>query len=150
MTAAERTEPVATGFWPGAMTVGRVVVLAVALVLTGCASSSPPPRTTPLAPRSAAGIQRGQASFYGGKYQGRPTASGETFDKNALTAAHPDLAFGTRVRVTNLENGKSVVVRINDRYQPIKGRIIDLSEAAFQRIAPLARGVIPVTVEPVR
>jgi len=87
------------------------------------------------------------ASYYGGKYHGRRTANGETFDKNALTAAHRDIPFGTLLRVTNLENGKSVIVRVNDRYHPIKGRIIDLSEGAFRRIAPLAQGIIPVRIE---
>ena len=93
---------------------------------------------------------RGLATYYGAKYQGRATASGEPFDKEAWTAAHETLAFGTKVRVTNLDNGRSVVVRINDRFKPLKGRIIDLSERAFRQLAPVEVGVIPVTLEVVR
>ncbi|MBN8248982.1 MAG: septal ring lytic transglycosylase RlpA family protein [Verrucomicrobia bacterium] len=124
------------------------------LSATGCATSSPAGRTghiggSPQPARSGHLIARGLATYYGGKYQRRPTASGERFDKEALTAAHADLPFGRRVRVTNTETGRSVVVRINDRFKPFKGRIIDLSERAFRQIAPLERGVIPVTVESV-
>ena len=74
-------------------------------------------------------FQTGTASFYGGKWHGRKTANGEIFDTYKLTAAHKTLPFGTRVRVTNLSNGKSVVVRINNRGPYSKGRIIDLSQA---------------------
>lgn len=120
----------------------------------GCASSPPTRRTgstgaPPPPRRSDRFIARGLATYYGARYQGRPTASGERFDKEALTAAHENLPFGRRVRVTNTENGRSVVVRINDRFKPFKGRIIDLSERAFREIAPLERGVIPVMVEEV-
>jgi len=76
----------------------------------------------------------GVASYYGPKFHGKKTASGEVFDMYKLTAAHRTLPFGTRVRVTNLENSKSVVVRINDRGPFIKGRIIDLSFEAARRI----------------
>jgi rare lipoprotein A len=64
-----------------------------------------------------------------------------------MTAAHEVLAFGTRVRITNLQNNRSVVVRINDRFHSYKGRLIDLSESAFARIAPLTQGVIPIELE---
>jgi len=77
-------------------------------------------------PRMEAGI----ASWYGGRFHGRRTASGEAFDMDALTAAHPKLPFGSWVRVSNLVNGRSVDVRINDRGPHIKRRIIDLSRAA--------------------
>ena len=90
---------------------------------------------------------RGEASFYGAKYQGRLTANGERFDRKSMTAAHEVLAFGTRVRITNLQNNRSVVVRINDRFHSYKGRLIDLSEASFARIAPLGQGVIPIELE---
>lgn len=137
----------------------RLTVVVYSLLMVGCASSSPAPRsslvgippTSPApasTPRGAPWVQRGKATFYGGRYHGRLTANGETFDKNSLTAAHRDLPFGLRVLVTNLENGKSVIVRINDRFQPIKGRIIDLSEGAFRRLAPLSQGVIPVQIQP--
>lgn len=90
----------------------------------------------------------GKASWYGGKFHGRKTASGERFNKNALTAAHRKLPFGTKVRVTHLGNHKSVVVRINDR-GPFgnKGRIIDISEAAAKRLGMKQSGVARVKLE---
>jgi len=92
-------------------------------------------------------IARGQASFYGRGLQGRRTASGERFDRKALTAAHPTLPFGTLVQVENLLTGRTVVVRINDRWPFARGRIIDLSEAAGHLIG--LRGVGPVQITPI-
>jgi rare lipoprotein A len=89
-------------------------------------------------------VALGQASFYGRGLQGRRTASGERFDRKALTAAHPTLPFGTLVQVENLITGRSVVVRINDRGPYSHGRIIDLSEAAGGAIG--LRGVAPVRI----
>jgi rare lipoprotein A len=96
-----------------------------------------------------AGDQRedGIASYYASRYHGRPTASGETFNVDALTAAHRTLPFGTRVRVTNLNNGRSVIVRVNDRGPFVDGRVIDLSPAAARRIDMIQAGVVPVKVE---
>ncbi|MCM2356415.1 MAG: septal ring lytic transglycosylase RlpA family protein [Arenimonas sp.] len=94
------------------------------------ADGKPPPDWT----------ERGEASWYGLAFQGRRTASGERFDMHKLTAAHPSLPFGTRVRVTSLRNGRSVVVRINDRGPHTGGRIIDLSHAAARRIGLLVLG----------
>ncbi len=91
--------------------------------------------------------ETGIASYYADKYQGRQTANGERFDQNALTAAHKKLRFGTRVKVTNLNNGKSVIVRINDRGPFVKGRVIDLSKTAFVRIADQRLGVVKVQVK---
>jgi rare lipoprotein A len=91
--------------------------------------------------------EEGLASWYGGKFHGRRTASGEIFDTRQLTAAHRSLPFGTRVLVTNLENGKSVTVRINDRGPFVEGRVIDLSLAAATAIGLAGRGVVPVRVE---
>ncbi len=79
-------------------------------------------------------LETGVASWYGDRFHGRKTASGEPFDMNALTAAHPYLPFGSWVRVRNLLNGRSVDVRINDRGPHIKQRIIDLSRAAAQAL----------------
>jgi len=90
--------------------------------------------------------QTGIASYYGGKFIGRPTASGEIFDATKLTAAHKTLPFGTIVKVTNLSNYKSVIVRINDRGPFVAGRIIDLSEAAAKKIAMIQAGVQKVTI----
>ncbi|BBM35708.1 septal ring lytic transglycosylase RlpA family protein [Pseudoleptotrichia goodfellowii] len=95
-------------------------------------------------------FQTGTASFYGGKWHGRKTANGEIFDTYKLTAAHKTLPFGTRVRVTNLSNGKSVVVRINNRGPYSKGRIIDLSQAAFSKIENMSKGVTKVKLEIVK
>ena len=79
-------------------------------------------------------IQRGHASWYGPGFHGRRTANGETFNTNALTAAHRSLPFGTRVKIVNEKTGRSVIVRINDRGPFIGGRIIDLARSAAQQI----------------
>lgn len=89
----------------------------------------------------------GLASWYGGKYHGRLTANGESFDKNALTAAHRSLPFGTRVRVTNLANGRSLLLRINDRGPFVDGRIIDVSQRAAEQLGFKNEGITRVRVE---
>ncbi len=99
-----------------------------------------------IAKRSRQGI-RGLASWYGPGFNGRKTASGERFNQNAMTAAHRSLPFGTKVRVTNRNNGRSVVVRINDRGPFIRGRVIDVSAAAARSLGMVSSGVAPVTVE---
>lgn len=91
--------------------------------------------------------QEGIASWYGGKFHGRTTANGEIFDTNKFTAAHKSLPFGTMVRVTNLENGSTTIVRINDRGPFIPGRIIDLSRAAAMAIGMTGKGVARVRLE---
>lgn len=90
--------------------------------------------------------QEGVASYYGGKFHGRKTASGERYDKNELTAAHKNLPFGTKVKVTNTSSGKSVIVTINDRGPYAKGRVIDLSEAAMKEINENGGGLCKVTL----
>jgi rare lipoprotein A len=90
------------------------------------------------------GLGEGPASYYGKGLHGRPTASGERFDKNALTAAHPSLPFGACVRVEVVKTGASVEVRINDRGPYTGGRIIDVSEAAARRLGMLEAGVARV------
>jgi len=92
-------------------------------------------------------VEEGIASFYANKYQFRTTASGERFNQFASTAAHKTLPFNSRVRVTNLDNGKSVVVRINDRGPFIDGRIIDLSRSSFSEIADTKAGLARVKIE---
>lgn len=89
----------------------------------------------------------GQATYYGAKSHGRKTASGETFNKDAMVCAHRTLPFGTRVKVTNKKNGKSVVVRVIDRGPFGKGRVIDLSPAAARQLDMLRAGVVPVHLE---
>ena len=91
--------------------------------------------------------ETGTASFYGGKWHGRKTANGEIFNTNSLTAAHKTLPFNTRVKVTNLSNGKSVIVRINNRGPYAKGRIIDLSTAAFSAIESTKKGITKVQLQ---
>jgi len=114
-------------------------LLVLAALLISC-SSRPPVVTAPVYEAV------GQASYYGRKFHGRRTASGERYDMYAMTAAHPALKFGIRVEVTNLKNGRQVQVRINDRGPFIKGRIIDLSYAAAQQIGMLPQGVVKVRV----
>lgn len=126
----------------------RLATLGLACcVLAGCASSggrAPGEATSDQNERGSereGEIARGLASWYGEKFQGRRTASGERFDMNALTAAHPSLPFGTRLTVRNPANGLEVAVRVNDRGPNIGGRIIDLSRAAAQAIGLLEAGV---------
>lgn len=92
-------------------------------------------------------VQTGKASYYADKFIGRKTANGETFTKYKKTAASKTLPFGTQVRVTNLTNGKSVKVRINDRGPFVVGRDIDLSWLAAKRIGMLDQGVAPVELK---
>lgn len=92
----------------------------------------------------------GVASYYGRRFHGRRTANGERFNMRAMTAAHRTLPFGTKVRVTNPRNGRSVVVRVNDRGPFIRGRSIDLSRAAAEKIGMISRGHARVNMEVVR
>ncbi|MBN1278486.1 MAG: septal ring lytic transglycosylase RlpA family protein [Chlorobium sp.] len=92
-------------------------------------------------------VSEGKASYYANQFHGRKTANGETFNMNEMTAAHRTLPFGTWVRVTNLRNGKDVIVRINDRGPFIKGRVIDLSKQAAKEIGLMKAGTANVRVE---
>jgi rare lipoprotein A len=114
----------------------------------------PPETATPalLAPKLTTSSQtayelHGLASWYGGVFHGRRTASGEVFDMYAMTACHPTLPFGTIVRVTNRDNQKSVVVRITDRGYLYKGRILDLSYGAAEKVAMVRAGIAHVDLE---
>ncbi len=122
-----------------------VVYLLISLVLLGC--SSIPLKNDP---NWIGYTQSGKASYYALKFQFRKTASGERFNQLSSTAAHKKLPFGTKVKVTNVKNGKSVIVKINDRGPFIKGRIIDLSRSAFKSIGNLDSGVINVKIEVVK
>ncbi len=95
-------------------------------------------------------VQKGKASYYADKFNGRKTASGEIFSNDSLTAAHPKYPFGTMIRVTNLANKKSVVVRVNDRGPHVKSRIVDLSKRAARAIDGIRAGIIDVKVELIR
>ena len=107
----------------------------------GCAA---PVSTRPVSTPAVGAEWTGQASWYGHPHHGRRTASGEVFDRRALTAAHRTLPFGTRLLVTHLENGRSVEVVVTDRGPFAAGRIIDLSEAAAERLGAREAGVFPV------
>jgi rare lipoprotein A len=111
----------------------------VALATAGCATGT----AAPPAPSQAL-TQTGRASWYGEPHHGRRTASGERFDMHALTAAHPTLPFGTRLRVVNLDNDRSVEVRVNDRGPAVAGRILDLSYAAARALRAVEAGIIRV------
>lgn len=115
-----------------------IIFALLTLIISGCSS-------VPSVSKGA--IEKGKASYYADKYHGRTTASGEVFNQQALSAAHQTLGFGSRVKVTNIANNKSVIVTINDRGPFIRGRIIDLSKKAFSQIASVKQGVIDVTVE---
>jgi len=120
------------------------------LILGGCATPPDRARTEPHAPapaKSTTGeLGRGIASWYGPEFQGKRTASGERFDMNDLTAAHRTLPFGTRVRVRNIDNGREVIVRINDRGPRNTQRIIDLSKSAAAALGLLQGGLAPVVL----
>lgn len=141
------------------------VLVGLCLAITGCATGGgttrpdaggpraalppariPPPPTVPPEPERPR-VQTGIASWYGRPHHGRRTASGEVFDMHAMTAAHRSLPLGTRVRVTNVENGRSVVVRINDRGPFVDGRVIDVSRAAALALGAIGNGVFPVRLE---
>ncbi len=94
--------------------------------------------------------QKGDASWYGEKFHGRRTASGEIYDMYKLTAAHRTLPFGTLVKVTHRSTDRSVVVRINDRGPSIRSRIIDLSYASADQLGIIREGVAPVLIEVVK
>jgi len=123
---------------------GAALALLVLLAAAGCAHRGVGPAAAPVA---AGWSQKGLASWYGEPYHGRRAASGEIYDMYELTAAHRSLPFGTMVRVTRRDTGDTVVVRINDRGPFVKGRIIDLSDAAARKIGLDRDGVAPVRLQ---
>jgi rare lipoprotein A len=120
----------------------RLAALAAVLLAASACVGLPPPGT--------GSGQVGVASWYGNEFHGRPTSSGEIFDTNDLTAAHRALPFGTYVMVSNLENDRSVVVRINDRGPFVRGRIIDLSYAAARALGLVGPGTARVRLDVLR
>jgi rare lipoprotein A len=150
-----------------ALSTRGILFLALAIFAAGCAgrrpvaASAPPPMaptaTPPVtadrairstnAPEGSSYIEEGNASWYGAPFHGRRASNGEVYDMNKLTAAHRTLPFDTVVRVTNLSNGKSTVVRITDRGPFVDNRIIDLSMAAAREIDSVGAGVVPVRLE---
>ena len=129
-----------------------LVVILISTLMWGCSSVKPTsgsaqPATATNSVDRAGYVETGKASFYADKHQSKKTASGELYDYKLNTAAHRTLPFGTTVRVTNMENGKSVVVKINDRGPFVKNRILDLSQSAFGSIAGASSGIIEVKIE---
>ena len=119
--------------------------LAMAVFLL-CAPAPNSPQGS-LADQPPAWAQSGPVSWYGPGFHGRRTANGEIFNTNRLTMAHRSLAFGSKVRVTNLDNGRSIVLRVNDRGPYVRGRIADLSHAAASRLGFVDDGVARARIE---
>lgn len=119
-------------------------------MLLALAGGCIPGRGSSPVPQPAGFPQEGTASWYGPGFDGRRTASGERFDADALTAAHRTLPFGTRVRVRNLENGREVTVRINDRGPTLRDRIVDVSEGAARSLGMVRAGLARVRLTVVR
>ena len=118
------------------------MLLLALLAPAGCAGTGPPPSSA-----LERAVQLGFASYYDSRFHGSRTASGERYDEKALTAAHRTLPFGTRVLVTNLSNGRSVVVTITDRGPFARGRVIDVSRRAARRLDFLRDGTTRVRLE---
>ncbi len=120
-------------------------ILVASLLMIGCGAA--PARDEVVDATGRTHMISGKASWYGKRFQGRPTASGESFDVKKLTAAHRTLPFQTIVRVTDVDTRKSVVVRVNDRGPWTDGRVIDLSRIAAEDLDMIQRGVVTVTLE---
>ena len=112
------------------------------LLLAGCSHA---PKPSPEAPSARSEV--GDASYYGSEFEGKKTASGERYHGDALTAAHHTLPFGTRLKVTDLSNSRSVEVVVNDRGPHKKGRVVDLSRRAAEELGMIGRGIARVRVE---
>ena len=126
----------------------RVALLVAVLGAVAACASHPPARSVPHGPPAPGWTEEGVASWYGGRdgFEGKPTASGEIYDSSLLTAAHRELPLGTVVDVTNLDNERTVRVRINDRGPFVFGRVIDLSRAAAGKIGLIGPGIGSVRV----
>jgi rare lipoprotein A len=132
--------------WASRLALTLAAAVVASAVLLGCASDAEARRP----PRASKNVETGHASYYGGDFNGRRTASGERYDPRKLTAAHKTLPLGTLIRVTRTSGGtagRSVEVRVNDRCGCSHGRVVDLSLAAAQRLHMLNAGVVPVRIE---
>lgn len=145
-----RQSPLVKAPVPGRHAVGLLAAAVFSAAMCGrAAAQEPDPHMADPVARAqslVAELGRGTASWYGAKFHGRRTSSGERFDMNDLTAAHQTLPFGTRVCVRNAANGREVVVRINDRGPHLRSRIIDLSKAAAAALGFLQAGEAPVVL----
>ena len=118
------------------------ILFLLVILVTACHRKSIPAGSN----EAVSGTETGMASFYSESYNGKKTANGEIYNSSDMTAAHKKLPFGTKVKVTNLSNGKTVKVRINDRGPFISGRIIDLTRAAAKKIDMINQGVTTVKI----
>lgn len=128
-----------------------LLIIIIIVTLSACGSKQSP-KTALQVPTNDSFIKTGQvleghASWYGGFFHGRRTANGEIFNKNELTAAHKTLPFGTILKVTNPETEKSINVRVNDRGPYVSGRILDLSQAAAQKLGYMLKGTTTLIAE---
>ena len=126
---------------------GSVAAFAAVSALAGLLVASPTGQGSQFPDTVPEWVQQGRVSWYGPGFHGRRTANGEVFDTHELTMAHRSLPMGTSVRVTNLENGRSVVLRVNDRGPYVRGRVADLSHAAAERLGFVDEGVVPARIE---
>ena len=124
-----------------------VALFAAVVALAGLLAASPTGRGPQFPDTLPDWVQQGRVSWYGPGFHGRTTANGEIFDTHELTMAHRSLPMGANVRVTNLENGRSVVLRVNDRGPYVRGRVADLSHAAAERLGFVEDGVVPARIE---
>lgn len=120
----------------------RYLLIFIAFVISGCGTISPKSDA-----HWAGYKESGKASYYANSHQSKKTASGELYKQELKTGAHKVLPFGSLVKVTNVDNGKTVTVKINDRGPYVKGRVIDLSKSAFSEISSTSNGVIDVQIE---
>ena len=129
--------------YPKYWVLGISTCLGLLALLSACGHKKPP-KAVPSPP--VGHVQEGVSSWYGKEFDGRPTASGERFDMNGMTAAHRTLPLGTEVRVTNLENGQEADLRINDRGPFVRGRILDCSYGAAKSLGFAGAGMARVRI----
>lgn len=122
---------------------GWAIIFLLSVAILGCTTT--PPAEPPAEP--ATYTETGKASFYADEHASEKTASGELYNPDLKTAAHRTIPLGSKIKVTNVDNGKSVDVTVNDRGPFVKGRIVDLSKSAFSSIGSLSSGVISVRIE---
>ena len=133
----------------------RLLLLSLTVLLLSACASTPVPTITPEPPAPIAVIeepsepsfiQQGRASWYGNRHHGKKTASGERFDQHAMTAAHRTLPFGTRIKVTNISNQRSVIVRVNDRGPFSQKRVLDVSRKAAEELGMINSGTANISL----